>query len=72
MPAMDTKKRTLIKALTWQSLGFGLMTFINYFYMGNLAQGLSLSALLTTVGLVTYFLHERIWASVAWGRAAVD
>jgi uncharacterized membrane protein len=69
MPCMETNKRTLIKAITWQALGFGLMTLINFFYMGNLAQGLGLSAVLTLVGLVTYFLHERLWATVAWGRS---
>jgi uncharacterized membrane protein len=49
-----------------------LMTLINYVYMGNLAQGLGLSAVLTLVGLVTYFLHERFWAGVAWGRSKVE
>jgi uncharacterized membrane protein len=72
MPAMETNKRTLIKAITWQSLGFGLMTLINYVYMGNLAQGLGLSAVLTLVGLVTYFLHERFWAGIAWGRTKTE
>ncbi|MCF8159072.1 MAG: DUF2061 domain-containing protein [Polaromonas sp.] len=69
---METSKRTLIKAFTWQSLGFGVMTITNYFYMGSMAQGLGLSALLTLIGLVTYVLHERLWATVAWGKAKVN
>jgi uncharacterized membrane protein len=64
---MEESKRTLTKAITWQALGFAMMTVVNYFYMGSLYQGLGLSALLTGIGLVTYVLHERMWARVKWG-----
>ena len=65
---MEKSKRTLTKAITWQALGFAMMTVVNYFYMGSLYQGLGLSALLTGIGLVTYVLHERMWARVKWGQ----
>jgi uncharacterized membrane protein len=35
--------------------------------MGSLSQGLGLSALLTLIGLVSYYLHERFWAGIRWG-----
>jgi uncharacterized membrane protein len=44
-----------------------MMAIVNYFYMGNLSQGLGLSAVLTLIGLVSYYLHERFWASIRWG-----
>jgi uncharacterized membrane protein len=65
---MEEKKRTLTKALTWQAIGFVLMTLINYLYMGNLREGLGLSTLLTLMGLISYYFHERFWARVAWGQ----
>ena len=65
---MENNTRTLTKALTWQVMGFVLMTIVNYFYMGSLKQGLGLSLLLTLMGLVTYYFHERLWARIAWGR----
>ena len=34
----------------------------------RLKQGLGLSLLLTLMGLVTYYFHERLWARIAWGR----
>jgi uncharacterized membrane protein len=67
---MEKSKRTLTKAITWQALGFAMMTVVNYFYMGSLYQGLGLSALLTGIGLVTYVLHERMWARVKWGLSS--
>jgi uncharacterized membrane protein len=67
--AMDNKKRTWTKALTWQAIGLLMMTTVNYFYLGNFHQGVGLSLLLTVQGLLTYVVHERLWARVRWGRS---
>jgi uncharacterized membrane protein len=66
---MENNKRTLTKAISWQAIGFVMMAIVNYFYMGNFAQGLGLSALLTLIGLVSYYVHERFWARVRWGTS---
>ena len=68
---MENNRRTLTKAITWQVIGFVMMAVVNYFYMGDFSQGLGLSALLTLIGLVSYYLHERLWASIRWGRQGV-
>ena len=65
---MENKKRTWIKALTWQGIGLLSMTTVNYLYLGNLSQGMGLSLLLTVQGLLTYVVHERVWARVRWGK----
>jgi uncharacterized membrane protein len=67
IPAMENSKRTLTKAITWQAIGFVMMAIVNYCYMGNFSQGLGLSALLTLIGLVSYYLHERLWSYINWG-----
>ena len=64
---MENNRRTLTKAITWQVIGFVMMAVVNYFYMEDFSQGLGLSALLTLIGLVSYYLHERFWASIRWG-----
>ena len=69
---MEEKKRTLTKALTWQAIGFVLMTVINYFYMGSLKEGLGLSTLLTGMGVVSYYWHERFWSHIAWGKLSKE
>jgi uncharacterized membrane protein len=66
---MEKKTRLLTKAITWQVIGFAMMTVVNYFYMGSLQAGLGLSALLTLLGLVSYYFHERVWAGIRWGRS---
>jgi uncharacterized membrane protein len=64
---MENKKRTWAKAVTWQISGLVMMTAANYFYLGNLQQSAGLSLLLAALGLVSYVIHERLWARTRWG-----
>ena len=66
---MEKNARLLAKALTWQSIGFVVMSLINFAVIGDWRQGLGLSVILTLVGLVSYYLHERVWSRIAWGRS---
>lgn len=66
---MENNKRLLTKALTWQLIGFVVMSLVNYWMIGDWRQGMGLSGLLTAVGLVSYFLHERVWSRIGWGRS---
>ena len=65
---MEQKKRTVVKALTWQIMGFFVMTALGYITTGSIqaAGGLALGA--AAIGTVTFFFHERLWARVRWGR----
>lgn len=65
---MDTKKRTIAKAFCWQGVGLIVMTIIGYIFTGSASEGGALALTSATVGLVNYFLHERLWARVRWGR----
>lgn len=67
---MELKKRTWAKALTWQTSGLLIMTTVNYFFLGSLQQSMGLSALLTSMGLFTYVIHERLWGRVRWGLSS--
>ena len=64
---METKKRTLAKAATWQVLGLMVMTLIGFFMTGSVAEGGAYAMITATIGFVTFFLHERVWAGIGWG-----
>lgn len=65
---MDTKTRTMAKALTWQILGLISMTLVGYLFTHSLAAsgGIAFASALT--GFVFYCFHERAWSRVRWGR----
>ncbi|MFN3209517.1 MAG: DUF2061 domain-containing protein [Roseovarius sp.] len=66
---MDTAKRTLAKAITWQALGLAVMTLIGFVMTGSVAEGGAFAAITAAIGFVSFFLHERAWARIGWGRS---
>lgn len=70
---METNARMVAKATCWQTSGLVVMTVIGYLFTGSVSQGGSLAFVTTAIGLVAYFIHEKIWSRISWGcRPAVD
>ncbi|MGF0537338.1 DUF2061 domain-containing protein [Agrobacterium sp. ES01] len=65
---METTARTIIKALTWQLLGIATMTALTYGQTGSLITALTLALSASATGFIFYFLHEKVWNAVRWGR----
>lgn len=65
---METPKRTLAKAVSWQLLGLISMAVIGWFFTGSLAVAGSMAVVTAICGSVCYFLHERVWNRISWGR----
>ena len=64
----ETHTRSVLKALSWRTLGT-LDTFaISWFLTGRVAMAGSIAALELGTKIAWYYLHERIWASINWGR----
>ena len=66
---MDSPKRTLVKALTWQGCGLIVMSLLGYAMTGSweAAGGYALGA--AALGLATFYMLERMWNGYDWGRA---
>jgi len=65
---METRTRSLVKAVIWSALGFLVMALVGLAFTGSLAVGGVMSVLNTVIGLITYVLYERLWARISWGR----
>jgi uncharacterized membrane protein len=64
----DTNFRSLIKTITWRLTG-SLSTFIiSYLISGNLMVAGSIALVQITANTILYYLHERIWNKVKWGK----
>jgi uncharacterized membrane protein len=54
--------------VSWRTLGT-LDTFaISWFLTGRIAMAGSIAALELITKIAWYYVHERIWAAIAWGR----
>lgn len=65
---MDTTRRTLAKAITWQLLGLLVTTTLGYVATGSVAAGGALALSSALIGFVCYAAHERLWSRIRWGR----
>ena len=64
----ETHTRSVLKAVSWRTLGT-LDTFaISWFMTGRMAVAGSIAATEIVTKIAWYYLHERIWAVVPWGR----
>ncbi|MFN3145544.1 MAG: DUF2061 domain-containing protein [Paracoccaceae bacterium] len=66
---METRQRTVVKALLWQVLGLGVMLGVGVLATGSVALGGTIALANTAVGFLTYIVYERLWSRVSWGRA---
>lgn len=68
----ETHSRSVLKAVSWRTLGT-LDTFaISWFFTGKVEIAGSIAALEIVTKIAWYYLHERVWAAIAWGRRRLD
>ena len=65
---METKQRTLAKAIGWNLLGLMMMSLVGLAMTGSMALGGTLAVINTLIGLGCYVVYERAWARITWGR----
>ena len=68
--AAETHRRSLLKAISWRVTGTLDTFLLSWLITGHAATagGIAASEVLTKIAL--YYLHERVWALVPWGRPA--
>lgn len=65
---MDTTKRSLVKTITWRITGSGATFAISYAISGNFTIAGSIASIQLVANTILYFIHERAWDKVTWGR----
>ena len=65
----DKAHRSFIKAISWRVTGTIDTIVVSYLVTGRIKLAVSIGCveLFTKVGL--YYLHERVWNNIAFGRA---
>lgn len=68
MQVMASKKRSLAKSLTWRVIAIVSTFVVGYILSGSLSFAASLSVISNLINFVLYYVHERVWLRVKWGR----
>ena len=64
----ETHARSILKAVSWRTLGTIDTFVISWFITGRLEIAGSIAGLELATKIVWYYLHERMWAAIGWGR----
>jgi len=65
---MSTIQRSLLKTITWRIIGSIDTMVITYFITGNWKFGLAVGGIEVMSKMILYYLHERVWQRIKWGK----
>ncbi len=66
---METHARSIAKTVSYRILGSGITAALCFAVSGKATLSLGAGAVDLVIKLWLYFLHERIWARINFGRA---
>jgi uncharacterized membrane protein len=64
----ESHARSIVKAISWRTMGTIDTFVISWFLTGRLTLAGSIAALEFATKIAWFYLHERIWAMIQWGR----
>ena len=64
----ETHKRTVVRMITYRLSALLLTIPVMYILTGNWVESVSGSVLIHVLLSVDYYIHERIWLKIKWGR----
>jgi len=65
---METRSRSIAKAVSYRILGSAVTGLIVYALTGKGTLSIGAGALDSVIKVAAYFVHERIWDRIAFGR----
>lgn len=66
-----TTARSLAKSVSWRVWGTIDTTILSFFISGNIHFALTIGTLEVFTKILFFFVHERIWAQIKWGRKII-
>ena len=67
----DRPLKSILKAFSWRFVGTLDTILISWILSGKIAIALSIGGVEIFSKITLYYLHERLWNSVKWGRMSV-
>lgn len=67
----EIRKRSILKALSWRVFATITTILIVYIFTRQLLLSFSVGFFEVTSKLLLYYLHERIWNNISWGKVKV-
>lgn len=66
--APNSHIRSLIKSISWRAVGSVDTFVLSLLVTGNVKHAASIASVEVLTKVFLYYLHERVWRTVSWGR----
>jgi uncharacterized membrane protein len=63
---MESKKRTIIKAITYRGLVTAILAVISWIFTSNANQTELITIIYAILATIGYYGHERLWSKIGW------
>lgn len=60
--------RSVVKAISWRTVGTLDTMIVSYFVTGNLIMAASIGTIEVVTKMALYYFHERAWNKISFGR----
>ena len=67
----EKQYRSIIKAVSWRTVGTIDTMVVSFFVTGNLVMAISIGSVEVVTKMVLYYFHERAWNKTNFGRLKV-
>lgn len=64
----ESHERSILKTVTWKTIATTISFLATYYETGDVVYAMEFSGTLLAIGIVAYYLHERAWNSIHWGK----
>lgn len=64
----ETHARSILKSITYRIIIVISVFIVTYFETGRFYDAAAITGITAITGTIIYYLHERVWSAVKWGR----
>jgi len=64
----DSLARSLSKTIIWRVIATLITLVVVYLFTGELKQATTITLVVASILAVGYYVHERVWDNISWGR----
>lgn len=64
----ETRKRTVVRMVTYRVTAWLFTILWTYLFTGDLGSATGFATALHVLLSIDYYIHERIWLRIKWGR----
>mgnify|MGYP001429837219 CR=1 FL=1 len=65
---MDSKRRSIIKAITWRIFALLITIIVSFAILGSWSVSIAIGISSNLLKTLFYYIHERLWERTNWGK----